>query len=140
MSAHVSDSFQCSEVIEVSIHAPERSYFSKEKLRFQRLVSTTGMTLGFQCPKISTLKVIGVVEGSKVYEGYSKKDQRWMLVQGTQQTPKPVVLNEGSQAAIKKRKIGIPKVQNTKSTHRKQIGPYTVIASYRWVVPQGTMF
>ena len=104
MSVHVSESFKCSKIIESSVHAPDRSHFSKKNLKFQRLVSTTGMTLGFQCPRISSLKIIGIVGGSPVYEGYSKKEQRWLLVQGTLQTETPVAQKEAPQTGIKKGK------------------------------------
>ncbi len=135
-SAHVSDSFKCSENIELTVKALDRSFFSGQNTELQRLVDSTRAVLGFECSNITTIRVVGLAGGSRVYDGYSKKDQNWRLVQGTLQTPMSVAQNKRSHTVIKSRKIGFPKIRNTKSRHQKQIGPYTVMAGYSGVIPQ----
>ncbi len=138
-AAHVSDSFKCSQNIELIIKAQERSFFTGQNIELQRLVGSARAILGFECSNISTIRVVGIAGKSRVYDGYSKKDQRWRLVQGKLQQPKPVIRKTASFSGEKK--IGFPKVWESKTIeHSKQIGPYTVWVKKYGATPQNKTF
>lgn len=140
LSAHVSDSFQCEETIELLVNAPNSSYFSKGNMRFQRMVSMAALTLGFQCPKITTFKVIGMVGASRVYDGHAKKNNRWILVDGPPPDPMAVFRKQPLDPG-EKRSIGLPKVTESKELeHSKKIEPFFVLVHKGPVTPQGKTF
>ena len=93
LSAHVHDSFQCRENIELIVKAPDHSFFSKGNSKFQRLIGTARAILGFECTNIKEIAIVGKIGNSRVYQGHSHENQGWLVVQDSYQdnaTPKPV--------------------------------------------------
>ena len=93
LSAHVHDSFQCRENIELIVKAPDHSFFSKGNSKFQRLIGTARAILGFECTNIKEIAIVGEIGNSRVYQGHSHENQGWLVVQDSYQdnaTPKPV--------------------------------------------------
>jgi hypothetical protein len=89
LSAHVSDSFQCSEQISLTIQAPDSSYFTKNSTEFQRFVGSTRSILGFECDNIKKIIITGKVNNQVVYQGRSFASEKWMVVSGGKRTVQP---------------------------------------------------
>ena len=89
LSAHVSDSFQCSEQISLTIRAPNSSYFTKNSTEFQRFVGSTRSILGFECDNIKKINITGKVNNQVVYHGRSFASERWLVIGGGKKTIQP---------------------------------------------------
>lgn len=140
LSAHIGDSYQCGETVEISVQAPSASHFSKGNRRFQQLINSVTLSLRFQCVKMKTLKISGMVGGSRVYEGHARKEKRWLIAQGPPKDPLAAYNNKPVHPG-KKSRIGLPKVTQSQSpNHSKKIGPFSVWVQKVRVTPQGNTF
>ena len=80
LTAHVEETYQCSEKIKLSVNAPDSSYFTGDKVDFQRIVASARAVLSFECANIESLLVRGQVAGEHVYTGVTTASGNWVVV------------------------------------------------------------
>lgn len=85
LRAVVAGDFSCGEQVEVTVRAPEPSMFGGDRVALQKLVGGLRIMLGFECPNLRQLVLIGEAAGEEVYRGTASADGGWVLA--SLQTP-----------------------------------------------------
>jgi uncharacterized caspase-like protein len=80
LRAVVSDDFSCGEQVQVTVRAPEASAFAGDRVALQKLVGGLRIILGFECPDLQQMVLIGEAAGEEVYRGTASAGSGWVLV------------------------------------------------------------
>ena len=75
LTAYVNDDFRCGDKARITVEAPDPSFFSGDRVPFQRLVGSARAALGFECSKIKSILIGGKAGKRLVYRGISAEDR-----------------------------------------------------------------
>ena len=79
LRAMVPGDFQCGEQAEVTVRAPDPSPFAGDRIALQKLLGGLRIMLGFECPDLQMLVLIGEAAGNEVYRGTASAHEGWVL-------------------------------------------------------------
>lgn len=79
VSLTIDNAFKCGPKADIKIVTASAAYFDQGAQTVQQLVNTASAILGFECPKISHLRFLGLTDGVVVFEAEAKKQNKWAL-------------------------------------------------------------
>ena len=80
LSAQVEERFRCRPNVDLTVNAPSLKYFSKDVSQLRQLIQAARKKLEAECGRIVSMKILGVVNGARVYEAQSNERAGWKFV------------------------------------------------------------
>ncbi len=80
LSATVPKNFSCADSVQVTVHAPDETAFTGDRIKLQRLIGGVRGKFGFDCPQVRNLMIVGRADGREIYRGIISDKNNWVLV------------------------------------------------------------
>ncbi|MDL0429809.1 AAA family ATPase [Marinobacter sp. TBZ242] len=69
----------CGESVDVRLLSDSKADFSDNRRMLEKLLGGIRATMGFECPQVSHINLVGMVDTLRVYEGYASATEGWRL-------------------------------------------------------------
>jgi uncharacterized caspase-like protein len=79
LTATVAGDFVCGEQATVMVRAQDPTAFAGDRIALQKLLGGLRIMLGFECPNLRLLVLVGEVAGQQVYRGTASANDGWVL-------------------------------------------------------------
>ena len=79
LTATVGGDFVCGEQATVMVRAQDPTVFAGDRIALQKLLGGLRIMLGFECPNLRLLVLVGEVAGQQVYRGTASANDGWVL-------------------------------------------------------------
>ena len=79
LTATVPGEFVCGEQATVTVRAQDPAAFAGDRIALQKLLGGLRIMLGFECPKLRLLVLVGEIAGQQVYRGTAAANDGWVL-------------------------------------------------------------
>jgi uncharacterized caspase-like protein len=79
LTASVPGDFACTEQATVTVRAQDPAAFAGDRVALQKLLGGLRIMLGFECPNLQLLVLVGEIAGQQVYRGTASANNGWVL-------------------------------------------------------------
>src|SRR5918996_4661364 len=79
LTATVPGDFVCGEQATVMVRAQDPTAFAGDRIALQKLLGGLRIMLGFECPNLRLLVLVGEIAGQQVYRGTAAANDGWVL-------------------------------------------------------------
>jgi uncharacterized caspase-like protein len=79
LTATVPGDFVCGEQATVMVRAQDPAAFAGDRVALQKLLGGLRIMLGFECPNLQLLVLVGEIAGQQVYRGTASANNGWVL-------------------------------------------------------------